>query len=803
MIKKRLIEMSVKKNYTYLKTKFALIKKAKIKSYTGIFIIAFLAGIAVAMIWTISNNFHPFSSAAISSSYIVKINKSFIKNETITPFSSKTGKIYGLNINIENLKLNNATSSIRVILVDNKSNEYLVYEAYPLITDNNLAVSNACAETCDLNGITPTNLKIQIIDASLKIKNISIIMTQKKIRNRSEINKVEQTKIKKMNAQIKKTGKKWIAGETSISKLSYAEKKKLFVKEDGAPMDELPNLQGFEYYKGGIFEIDSKVKTAKTGAVKSASVSVTSAKECTDSDGGENYYTKGTLNSTRGRAFTDICIDNDSIREYWCTEGREFSSVTTSTMCFNGCKDGACIFECKIDRIIGDADGNGYLTETDAELVSMIDAGLISPQNNICCLDADRNGKVDILDALAIAEIAAGTRTSSGVWNGNCDITISNLPEKWDWRSVNGENWMTPVKNQGSAGTCWAHATMGALESQINLYYNQHLNIDLSEQMLADCKNYPQIEELKLPEECEGCDGDKYCRIMHLGIADELCDPYAERNFSFTIEDSKCDYAHICSDWKDRVWKNSDFHVYAVGRGMSDCEKYSIKKYSINLSEAEFKRVLIERGPMNSAYHIWNHAMVLAGYENDVINKKTVWIFKNSWGDDWGENGYAKISAPLSWKYIPYGSLPLGPFIPPKGQSYEIACVDKDYDDYCNWGISENKPSSCPMFCKPEKDCDDSNSELGAFDENYNCRVFKKTINMECKSGQKIGDVNGDGQITNQDADLAAKIDSKLLSAPENICCLDVDQDKEFSIFDALEIAEIAQGNKMSRGICE
>lgn len=257
------IEMSVEKSYTYLKTKFALIKKTKIKSYTGIFIIAFAAGIVVATIWAISNNFYPVLSAATNNSVILKINKSFAQNAIIEPFSSKIGKIYGLNINIENLKLTSATSLVRVILVDNKSNEYLVYEAYPLITDNNMAVRNACAETCDLNGITPANLKIQIIDALLKIKNISIIKAQKRMRSRSEINRVEQTQINKMNANIKKTGKKWIAGETSISKLSYAEKKKLFTKEDGAQADELPNLQGFEYYKGGVFEFASSKTEVK------------------------------------------------------------------------------------------------------------------------------------------------------------------------------------------------------------------------------------------------------------------------------------------------------------------------------------------------------------------------------------------------------------------------------------------------------------------------------------------------------------------------------------------------------------
>jgi len=51
----------------------------------------------------------------------------------------------------------------------------------------------------------------------------------------------------------------------------------------------------------------------------------------------------------------------------------------------------------------------------------------------------------------------------------------------------------------------------------------------------------------------------------------------------------------------------------------------------------------------------------------------------------------------------------------------QIRCVDKDKDDYCSWGISDAKPLSCPVNCRSEKDCDDSNDELGGFDANYRC----------------------------------------------------------------------------------
>ena len=44
--------------------------------------------------------------------------------------------------------------------------------------------------------------------------------------------------------------------------------------------------------------------------------------------------------------------------------------------------------------------------------------------------------------------------------------TVQTLPASYDWRSLNG---VTPIKNQGNCGSCWAFSTVGPLESQILL----------------------------------------------------------------------------------------------------------------------------------------------------------------------------------------------------------------------------------------------------------------------------------------------------------------------------------------------
>lgn len=232
------------------------------------------------------------------------------------------------------------------------------------------------------------------------------------------------------------------------------------------------------------------------------------------------------------------------------------------------------------------------------------------------CSEGECNAECSDGQTKPCEEIEVGTQTCQT----DCTWGPCELPESFDWRNKDGENWLTPVKNQSDCGSCWAFSVVGAMEAKYNIQEdNPSLDIDLSEQYLvSDCYR-------------EGsCDAGLYWLTLNYikksGITDEACYPYQGRN-------SSCE--ERCSDWKERLWKITDSSVVFPERNT-------------------MKRALIEKGPLivyinmkgwnpetyTCSLGLSNHCVIIIGY-ND---KEGVWIVKNSWGPSWGDKGYFKVN---------------------------------------------------------------------------------------------------------------------------------------------------------------
>ncbi|NEP81445.1 MAG: hypothetical protein F6K39_26740, partial [Okeania sp. SIO3B3] len=199
-----------------------------------------------------------------------------------------------------------------------------------------------------------------------------------------------------------------------------------------------------------------------------------------------------------------------------------------------------------------------------------------------------------------------------------------NLPSNYDLRKKGD---VTSVKDQGSCGSCWAFATYASLES--SLVKEKNLTTDLSENHL---KNYHGFDW----GPCEG--GTHALSIAYLsrgeGPVKESDDPY----------------------------KSFDDRPSPGGT-----PPYYVREMSIFNTDGEMKQALMEEGSLYVTMHYdrdylnessdtyyysgsgnGNHAVALVGWDDNKVvpgaNKKGAWLCKNSWGEDWGDDGYFWIS---------------------------------------------------------------------------------------------------------------------------------------------------------------
>ena len=163
---------------------------------------------------------------------------------------------------------------------------------------------------------------------------------------------------------------------------------------------------------------------------------------------------------------------------------------------------------------------------------------------------------------------------------------MDDLPDYFNWKDYDGQDWTTPAKNQGNCGSCWDFAALGALESRINIREGiADLDPDLSEQYVLSC----------LPKAAnhygQGCVGgspgnaykyilnDKYDGNNCNGIIFESCMPYK------ASDQIPCE--EKCEDWEKYLVPLSaygDLWLSNNVRDNSDSFYYNIRIWRFHIS---------------------------------------------------------------------------------------------------------------------------------------------------------------------------------------------------------------------------
>lgn len=199
----------------------------------------------------------------------------------------------------------------------------------------------------------------------------------------------------------------------------------------------------------------------------------------------------------------------------------------------------------------------------------------------------------------------------------------SSLADSVDWREKGA---VTAVKNQGKCGSCWAFSTTGAIEGAMQIATGTLTS--LSEQQLVDCSgSYGN----------NGCNG---------GLMDDAF-KYVEKN---PLE-SETDYAYTAKDGKCH---------YDSAKGVGKVVSYS----DVTPDSPAQLRAALAKGPVAVAIEAdqlvfqfymhgfikdrcgtdLDHGVLAVGYGTDE-DVGDYFIVKNSWGAEWGDQGYVNIAA--------------------------------------------------------------------------------------------------------------------------------------------------------------
>jgi len=208
-------------------------------------------------------------------------------------------------------------------------------------------------------------------------------------------------------------------------------------------------------------------------------------------------------------------------------------------------------------------------------------------------------------------------------------IAAITAPATFDLRNVGGQNFVTPIRDQLSCGSCVAYGTVATVESRLRVQRsNPNLAVDLSEAHLFFCHARARGYNCSTgwwPQEA-------FDDFKSKGVADEACYPY---NLSNT------DCSGLCSNWAKRVVKITGYTA-------------------LTNQPAQIKEWVSTKGPVSACFVVYEdffsyssgvyrhvsggqaggHCVTIVGYNDNP----GYWICKNSWDTNWGMQGFFNIA---------------------------------------------------------------------------------------------------------------------------------------------------------------
>ncbi|KAG7399050.1 hypothetical protein PHYBOEH_009828 [Phytophthora boehmeriae] len=229
------------------------------------------------------------------------------------------------------------------------------------------------------------------------------------------------------------------------------------------------------------------------------------------------------------------------------------------------------------------------------------------------------------------------------------------VPAELDWTTVEGGKYMTPIKNQGTCGSCWAFAGVSVVESRFAIENDVQASPLSVEQVLSCSAPLDHIRSKysdNMTSSSQGCSGGmpfltyaylnlakphglscatSYPYVMATGNDETECAPLADDDLALVWTKSVSDYKVVESSDEQALLR-------AVTRGPVtsniDATGDGFRHYAGGIYDAQ--------DCLDDGEEV-NHAVVVVGFGQEATGEK-FWIIRNTWGTMWGENGYMRIA---------------------------------------------------------------------------------------------------------------------------------------------------------------
>merc|ERR1712194_592228 len=209
---------------------------------------------------------------------------------------------------------------------------------------------------------------------------------------------------------------------------------------------------------------------------------------------------------------------------------------------------------------------------------------------------------------------------------GTMQYSGKALADSVDWTTKGA---VTPVKNQGQCGSCWAFSTTGALEGAYQVASGKL--VSLSEQQYVDCDGFPNM----------GCNGGNMAFGLRYAKDHSIC---TEESYQYKGKGGVCQAASCTTGLNAGTVTAVTKVGGPCGAASDNALKTALNKQPISIGiEADqpaFQHYTsgVVTGTCGAKV---DHGVLLVGYGTD--GSTPYWKVKNSWGASWGDHGFVRM----------------------------------------------------------------------------------------------------------------------------------------------------------------